>query len=250
MVITLEQPPQSGVVRFKLNQNQVSATPVTPMSPPLQNQSSQQPVPFPVLQPLQSPQVVQPSNQAAELTTTKNSAPTKTDRAEFKNETGIQKALRQLEESYVNLKESVNLKKFDATKIEEYITKAEKRTGLPYSVEEKEQFRLMAKSSDPDFLKLLCMELHVGLSEKAEKEAMAALGRLILHRNQTDALKAYMDMPGKDANIKAYIRTVLMMHRVENWMNTVEDVKRKVKKPFQWLVPAVQHQQPHQHQAT
>jgi hypothetical protein len=73
---------------------------------------------------------------------------------------------------------------------------------------------------------------------------------LILHRNQTDALKAYMDMPGKDANIKAYIRTVLMMHRVENWMNTVEDVKRKVKKPFQWLVPAVQHQQPHQHQAT
>lgn len=233
MVITLEQPPQSGVVRFKLNQNQVSATPVTPINPNVQSQPSQQPVAFPVAQPLQSPQ---------ELTQPKPTAPTRTDRAEFKNETGIQKALRQLEESYVNLKESVNLKKFDATKIEEYISKAEKRTGLPYSAEEKEQFRQMAKVSDPELLKLLCMELHVGLSEKAEKEAMASLGRLILHRNQTDALKAYMDMPGKDANIKAYIRTVLMMHRVENWMNTVEDVKRKVKKPFQWLVPAVQHQ--------
>jgi hypothetical protein len=246
MVITLEQPPQSGVVRFKLNQNQVSATPVIPLTPQHQAQAQNQPSPQAVAFPsLQASPTTQP---AQELTQPKAPAPARSDRAEFKNETGIQKALRQLEESYVNLKESVNLKKFDATKIEEYITKAEKRTGLPYSIEEKEQFRQMAKVSDPELLKLLCMELHVGLSEKAEKEAMASLGRLILHRNQTDALKAYMDMPGKDANIKAYIRTVLMMHRVENWMNTVEDVKRKVKKPFQWLVPAVQHQHPHQQQ--
>lgn len=242
MVITLENPHSGVSNRFKVNENLVKLPTPTPFStvvaaPQLMPQSMPQPMSMPQAQAKVVPSVPsQPVKQEM----------AKSDKPDFKNEPPIQKALRQLEESYTNMKESINLKRFDAQKIEEYLMKAEKRTGLPYSDEEKGQFRQLAQSTDVEHLKLLCLELHVGISEKAEKEAMAAMGRLILHRNQTQALRAYMELPGKDPNLKAYIRTVLMMHKVENWMNTVEDVKRKVKRtvsPFKWLVPAVKHQQ-------
>lgn len=159
-----------------------------------------------------------------------------------KNETSVEKALRQLDTSYTALKESVNLKKFDSAKIEDYFRLAEKRSGFPIPEADKAQIRELVKTQDPELLRMVALELRVGISEKAEKEAMAALGRLILYRENTKALQAYLLDPGKDQNLKAHVKTVLMMNRVEGALSSFESVKRKVKKvllPWQILFPPV-----------
>ncbi|MBY0405303.1 MAG: hypothetical protein K2X66_15495, partial [Cyanobacteria bacterium] len=178
----------------------------------------------------------QPVLQAAKIEAPKietpKSEPLRTENLKtdtLKTESAIQKTLRQLDESYLQLKESVNLKKFDTNKLEDYILKAEKRSGIPYSPEEKMNFRQLTATGNTEMIKMVALELGVGVSEKAEKEAMAALGRLMVHRHQTKALQAFLNQPDKDPNLKAYVRTVMLTHKVESVLSKVEGFKRKVK---------------------
>jgi hypothetical protein len=252
MAITLEAQGLAASNRFKLDDKKLKNTPVTPFKVPLkvptgvQGAPSAQP-PVTPASPQPAAQVAIPAVQAPVATAPVQTPAKPESKPEPKTEarppeTAIQKTLRQMEESYQNLKDSINLKKLDPQKIDDLIAKAEKRTGLPYSDVEKAQFREWVKSNNPELLKMVALELRVGISEKAEKEAMAALGRLILYRNNMKDLKLFLADPEKDPNLKAYVRTVLMMQKVEGVMSTVEGLKRKVKKsinPLNYLVPPV-----------
>ncbi len=155
-------------------------------------------------------------------------------------ETAVSKSLRQLDSSYNTLRESVDLKKFDPAKIDDYLRAAERETGVLMRDEEKAQLRQLAQSQDPNVRKLVALELRVGISEKAEAAALAAMGRLMLHRNQTQALQAYLQDDTKDPNLKAHVKTLLMMNRVEGVLHTYESTKRKVQSLVPpWLFPPV-----------
>lgn len=218
MAIIMEVQGFGASTNFKIDDKKIKVTPTSPFQVPLKVQGVTVEV---------KPQVTQ---DVAQVNTN------------VKQETSIQRSLRLMEESYQNLRDSVNLKKFDPQKIEDYIVKAEKRNGAVIDEADKVLYREWAKTGDPQILKALALELRVGISEKAEKEAMASLGRLVLHRSNTKELTEYMQMPDKDPNIKAHIRTILMMSRVEDVLSKYERVKRRVRRtltPFSSLFPPV-----------
>jgi hypothetical protein len=142
---------------------------------------------------------------------------------------GTERALAQLESRYQAMVDGIQLKYFDPTKIEQYIRMAEKRAGMEMS--DKERFRLirLAKINNPQLLKLLALELRIGIPKRLEQAALASLGELMLHRDDEDALRGYLDDPSKDDNLKAYVRTVLMMNKTERWMAKVETAKATLK---------------------
>ncbi|MEB3288183.1 MAG: hypothetical protein VKJ04_11865 [Vampirovibrionales bacterium] len=146
--------------------------------------------------------------------------------------TGTERALQQLETRYQAMFEGIQLKYFDPNKIENYIRMAEKRMGMELS--EKERIRLIqiSKSKDPNILKLLALELRIGIPKRLEQAALAALGELLLQRDDEEALQAYLEDPTKDDNLKAYVRTVMMMNKVERVMARVENAKSTLKSFF------------------
>lgn len=153
----------------------------------------------------------------------------------------VEKAFDELEKSYEKLLTSINLKAFNRSKIEDYLRLAEKRAGMEISEKEKLRLRKMAQSEDPKVLRLLALELRIGIPRKAEKEAMAALGQMMLYRQDRKSFEKFLAAPDKDENLKAYVRTIIMMNRVEDLMYRYENFKGQVRNLFnmQRLIPGM-----------
>lgn len=155
--------------------------------------------------------------------------PFSTPAATFQNRPTVsatEKAIEQLEVSYERLLQSINLKLFRPEKINQYIATAEKRSGTSFSEEEKQQIRLIAQSGDENSTRLLALELRVGIPKKSEREALAALGELMLHRHNTKVLEQFVEDPHNDENLKAHIKTILMVNKVESAMLKMDNIKR------------------------
>ncbi len=144
-------------------------------------------------------------------------------------------ALEELEEKYQDLLESVDVDKLNPKYLTRYIRRAEERRGGPFTKIEKAHFREMAGSNDPEVKRLLALELRVGVPKKVEMEALAAMGNLLLHRDDMVALEGFMQKPNKDANLREWVRTTLMMNRVEFWMEKYKHLKNWMTQliPFQ-----------------
>ncbi len=134
-------------------------------------------------------------------------------------------ALEELEEKYQDLLRAVDVDKLNPKYLTRYIKRAEERRGGPFTKEEKTGFREMATSKDPEVKRLLALELRVGVPKKVEIEALAAMGNLLLHRDDTRSLEAFIEKPEKDPNLREWVRTTLMMNRVEFWMGRYQHFK-------------------------
>lgn len=148
-----------------------------------------------------------------------------------------ERALARLEESYARLVDSINLSRFRPERINQYIARAEKQGGIPMSEEEKVRIRKLAETGDEKTLRLLALELRIGVPEKAEREALAALGELFLHRQDRITLEKFLADHHKDENLKAHVRTLLLVNRVENTMHFCQSVKSDLAsllKPSSW----------------
>ncbi len=150
------------------------------------------------------------------------------------------RALDNFTTSYTNLIDAIDIENFEPQQIEQYIRNAEARSGVTMRDAEKEQIRLLSKSNDEHVLRLLALELRVGIPKDVEKEALAAFGELILYRHDKETLQGFLDNPKNDPNLKAHIRTVLMMSKVENVMHGVDTTKRNIKATIE-KVPLVGH---------
>lgn len=138
---------------------------------------------------------------------------------------GAERALQQLEVSYQRLIDGIQLEHFDPKRIETYIKMAEKRSGILMSDEEKGRLVQASQSNDEQILRLLALQLRVGIPRRLEKEALAAMGELMLNREDTSALKKFAQDASKDPNLQAYVRNLLMMNRVESMMARVDKVR-------------------------
>lgn len=136
--------------------------------------------------------------------------------------TAAAQALEDLEEKYNALVESIDVEKFNPAYISRYIKRAETRRGAPYADHEKKRFREMAKSGNPHLIRLLALELRIGIPKKIERDALAAMGRLMLHRDQAEDLRRFLDQPDKDPNLRNWVQTMLAMNTVEQWMGTLQ----------------------------
>ncbi len=149
---------------------------------------------------------------------------------------GAERALQQFELAYQALLDGIKLEHFDPNKIENYIRLAEKRAGVDMSDKEKGRIRELVNTGDPDILKLVALELRVGISRKLEKEALAAFGELVIYHREQDALmQNFLSHPTKDENLKAYIRILIMMSRFERIMNSwhaMRDRYRRLTRSF------------------
>jgi len=164
------------------------------------------------------------------------------DNAEFDNSqrsTAGQVALEELEEKYRSLLESVRVENFNPKYISRYIISAEKRRGAPFTPAERKRIKEMATSKDPEVIRLLALELRIGVPRKIERDALASMGNLMLHR-EDDALRQFLSSPEKDPNLVAYVKTILMMSHVETWMDRYNRWKRQygsLVRPLEWLIP-------------
>ncbi|MBK8189525.1 MAG: hypothetical protein IPK79_03660 [Vampirovibrionales bacterium] len=136
--------------------------------------------------------------------------------------TAAAQALEDLEEKYNALVESIDVEKFNPAYISRYIKRAETRRGAPYADHEKKRFREMAKSGNPNLIRLLALELRIGIPKKIERDALAAMGRLMLHRDQAADLRGFLDQPDKDPNLRNWVQTMLTMNTVEQWMGALQ----------------------------
>jgi len=144
---------------------------------------------------------------------------------------GAERALQQFEQSYQRLLDSINLEHFDANKIENYIRLAEKRAGVDMTELEKGRIRELVFTGEPEILKLVALELRVGISRKLEKEALAAFGELIIYHREHEALmQNFLSHPTKDENLKAYIRILIMMSRFERLLNKWQGFRDRYKR--------------------
>lgn len=144
---------------------------------------------------------------------------------------GAERALQQFEQSYQRLLDSINLEHFDPNKIENYIRLAEKRAGVDMTDKEKARIRELVFTGDPEILKLVALELRVGISRKLEKEVLAAFGELIIYHRENDALMMnFLGHPTKDENLKAYVRILMMMSRFERLLNKWQGFQDRYKR--------------------
>ena len=148
-----------------------------------------------------------------------------------------EKALQELENSYSRLVNSINLNLFHPLKLNHYIHLAEKRSGKDYTDLEKEHMKLIVQSDNERALRLLALELGVGVPKKAERDAMSAMGALMLHRNNTQALETFLQKPGTDENIRSHVQLILMMSKFEKTVNRFDHWHRSIQKKFQLPKP-------------
>lgn len=141
--------------------------------------------------------------------------------------TAVERALEDFEEFYLRLLESVNVDTFERKYINRYIKRAENRRGAAFTKAERERFRDMAKSDNPEMLRLLALELRIGIPRRVERDALAALGNLMLYRDQDGAFKSFLSRPNKDPNLLAIVKTVSMTGQVEDWMGKVQELKER-----------------------
>jgi len=147
---------------------------------------------------------------------------------------GAERALQQLNTAYQRMLSAINLRLFNPDRIEEYIRRAERRAGVDMTDLEKDRIRRLARSGDSRMLRLLCLELRVGVPKKEQADAERAFGQLLLARHDRPALQRFLDNPKSDDNLKAHVRAILMMGQVEAWMNRADEWKRRLtpKLPF------------------
>lgn len=148
-------------------------------------------------------------------------------------------ALEELEEKYKSLLESVRVEKFNPKYISRYIASAEKRRGAPFTPAERKRIKEMATSKDPEVIRLLALELRIGVPRKIERDALAAMGNIMLHREDA-ALREFLCNPNKDPNLTAYVKTILMMSHVETWMDRYTKLKQQygsLVRPLEWVIP-------------
>ena len=147
---------------------------------------------------------------------------------------GASRALVQLSSAYARMVAAINLKLFNPDRIDEYIRRAEKRSGADMTDMEKDRLRRLAKTTDERVLRLLCLELRVGIPKKEEAEAERAFGQLLLARHDREALQRFMNDANADENLKAHVRAVLMLGQVEQWMSRYKQWKERLtpKIPF------------------
>jgi hypothetical protein len=143
-----------------------------------------------------------------------------------------ERALLQAERSYEQLKATVDLKQFDPTRMPQYLAQAERRTGIPYEPEEKAMLIEWAESGIPELQRMVAMELRVGISRKAEKEALAAMGQILLNRNNEAALQNFLQNDDNDPNLRAYVQTLIYLNRMEKLLGMYKGIKGRYAK---WL---------------
>lgn len=166
--------------------------------------------------PTKSVQGVQP-NFALALKT----AADKTALTPQKNAT--ERALENFDVSYQRLMSGINIKAFNPEKIETYMKATEKRTGREFTKKEKDRIRRAAQSNNPDVIRLLALELRVGIPRKLEHNALAAYGELMMNRSDSQTLIRFAKKPTTDPNLKSHIETVIMMNRVEGTLSRIKE---------------------------
>ncbi len=148
---------------------------------------------------------------------------------------GAARALAQMEASYEKMIAGIKLEAFDPKKIEDYIRQSEKNSGVVLSEAEKERIRQAAKSRNDKMLRLLALELGVGVPLKHKKQVLYYLGELMINRQDKQALAAFINDPTKDENLKAHVKTVLLAGQVEEVLYKVESFKGQFNSVFKHL---------------
>ncbi len=157
-------------------------------------------------------------------------------------------ALKELDEKYNEMLEAIDT---DSINLEEnyvkgYITRMEKRRGGPYSKSQRQRFLAMARQAretkDKELIKILALELCIGISPKTESAVLAAFGNVFIHhRDSTTILEQFSEGETCNANLAAYAKSLMMLNRVEAWMGKIETVKHRLKMAFSpehWLKPS------------
>lgn len=165
------------------------------------------------------------------------------DHSEFSDEgkqqqqqhSAAQTAMNELEECYNDMLESIDTEKINLEEnyVKGYITRSEKRRGGRYTKTQRQRYMDMArqaqKTGDKGLVRLLALELCIGIPPKTEKAVMAAFGKVFIHhREETDVLKSFVNKANANPNLAAYMRTILMVNRVENWVGKYEEMKERV----------------------
>lgn len=144
-------------------------------------------------------------------------------------------ALRELGTAFGHLREAIDLDAFNPHEMAKYITAYEQRTGQLIDAGRREQLMQLAFSRNPQILQMIALELRIGFTKrtkKAERRAMMALGRLVLERDNIDELKAFLEDPEADDNVKAYVQTLVMMNQVETAVSRYQRLRERVRKLF------------------
>jgi hypothetical protein len=150
-------------------------------------------------------------------------------------------ALNELEEAYSEMVNSIDIEKINLEEnyVKGYITRSEKRRGGPYTKAQRNRFLQLAaqakENDDKELIRILALELCIGISPKMEKAVLASFGNLFIHHR--DAIGVLKDFTNRDenkadANLIAYIRTLMMLNQVEGWMGRIENVKHRFGQSF------------------
>ncbi len=154
-------------------------------------------------------------------------------------------ALKELDEKYSEMLDAIETDNINLEEnyVKGYITRMEKRRGGPYSKSQRQRFLAMARqareTNDKELIKILALELCIGISPKMENAVLAAFGNVFIHhRDATNILEEFAGGEKCNANLAAYAKSLMMLNRVEAWMGKVETVKHRLKMAFspeQWL---------------
>lgn len=143
-------------------------------------------------------------------------------------------ALHELEEAYNEMVNAIDTDKINLEEnyVKGYITRSEKRRGGRYTKSQRNRFLQIAsqarETSDKELIRVLALELCIGISPKMEKAVHAAFGNLFIHhRDAISVLKNFANRSEADSNLVAYMRTLMMLNQVEGWMERIETVKHK-----------------------
>lgn len=172
------------------------------------------------------------------------------DQSEFSDEgkqqqhqSAAKAAVDELEECYNDMLESIDTDKINLEEnyVKGYITRSEKRRGGRYNKAQRQRYMDLArqakKTGDKELVRLLALELCIGIPPKTEKAVMAAFGNVFIHhREESDVLKSFVEKANVNPNLAAYMRTILMVNRVENWVGKYEELKERFTKfiPGNW----------------
>lgn len=149
-------------------------------------------------------------------------------------QSAAQGAVDELEECYNDMLESIDIEKINLEEnyVKGYITRSEKRRGGKYSKAQRDRYLDMArqaqKTGDKEMVRLLALELCIGIPPKTEKAVMAAFGKVFIHhREENEVLQNFVEKSKVNPNLAAYMRTILMVNKVETWVGKYEEIKER-----------------------
>jgi hypothetical protein len=153
--------------------------------------------------------------------------------------TDTERALEGLKTSYADLKASVDLKQFQPQKIQQYFTEAERRLGVPLTIDDQERLLAWAQSGDEPLIRSAALELRVGVPIKAEKAFWESFGRLASGHQNINMIKAMIADPAQDPGLKAYLDNLIWLYRVQGLVKRYRKAQERYKRFKKKLKKAV-----------